>query len=131
MFNKLLYRIWPWTFSVLTFLAILWLTLGQPPRPDDSLRLWEHTDKIVHAVMFGGFFYVMTLDWYRRRPELKVKRNVPVVWLFFIVAVTAGGVIEIIQPSVSRSADIWDFVADTAGVIIAWLLFPYFIPRSR
>lgn len=127
--ERLLYMVWPWTFTVITGSLIVWLTLGQPPMPDEKIPLWEHTDKIVHACMFGGLFYAAALDWYRRRPDVAIKRTSPVMWKIAVCCAIAGGAIELIQPYFGRSCDLLDFMADCAGILLAWIVFPYFIPR--
>ena len=63
------------------------------------------TDKIIHIVAFAALVFPLALT----------KR----IGLFplFIFASLFGGIIEIIQPSFGRSADINDWIADSAGVI--------------
>lgn len=119
------------TFTVLTVVVILWLTLGQPPSPENSIELWEHTDKIVHAIMFGGLYYVIMLDYYRhnvdKKPAIINKHSL----LFALICISFGGIIEIVQPHFERSADLLDFVADCAGVTIALCVTPFLIPRFK
>ena len=127
--STILYGVWPWTFTIIVGSIIVWLTLGRPPKVDDDIPLWEHTDKIVHACMFGGLFYAASLDWYRRRPRIIPSRQHSVMWRIAIFCSVFGGLIEILQPYFNRTADIWDFAADIIGILLAWLLTPYFIPR--
>jgi VanZ family protein len=63
------------------------------------------TDKIVHALAFAALVFPMAIT----------KR----IGLFplFIFASLFGGIIEILQPSFGRSADIIDWLADSVGVI--------------
>lgn len=132
--SKVLYKtfitqLWPWTFTVIVSGLILWLTLGNPPTPDESIILWEHTDKVVHACMFGGLFYATAFDWYRKHAAVKPYIGNIVMWKIALFCILFGGAIEIIQPSFSRSADVMDFMADVVGIIIAWIVSPFFIPR--
>lgn len=63
------------------------------------------TDKIIHIIAFAALVFPLALT----------KR----IGLFplFIFASLFGGIIEVIQPSFGRSAEITDWIADSAGVI--------------
>lgn len=127
----MLQRIPPWTFTIIVGALILWLTLGKPPQPDEGIQLWEHTDKIVHACMFGSLFFAIAFDWFRRRPQLKPRAGSPIMWKDCIWSSLAGGGIEIIQPYFDRSADFMDFLADVGGVLLAWLVTPWLLSYLR
>ena len=80
-------------------LAMLWPLEAPPPAPEGS-------DKLVHFIAFAALAF----------PLARTGRFglLPV----FIGASAFGGVIELIQPSFNRSADVNDWVADTVGVIL-------------
>ena len=82
--------------AVLT-VAMLWPINQPPPGPDGS-------DKVVHFVAFAALAF----------PLARTGRFglIPV----FIGASAFGGIIEVIQPSFGRSADMQDWFADIAGV---------------
>lgn len=123
-FQRLLYDIWPWSFSIIVFAFILWLTLGKPPVPDTDIELWEHTDKIVHAIMFGTLFFALSFDYYRKHPTLLPKKCSGKMGIFLLITVVIGALIEITQPYFDRTADIYDFLADVAGTVIAFIITP-------
>ncbi|MDB4829819.1 VanZ family protein [Paracoccaceae bacterium] len=79
--------------------AMLWPLEAPPPAPAGS-------DKIVHFVAFAALAF----------PLARTGRFglLPV----FIGASAFGGVIELIQPSFNRSADINDWIADIVGVTL-------------
>ncbi|MDC0491276.1 VanZ family protein [Paracoccaceae bacterium] len=79
--------------------AMLWPLEAPPPAPEGS-------DKLVHLIAFAALAF----------PLARTGRFglIPV----FIGASVFGGVIELIQPSFNRSADVNDWVADILGVII-------------
>ena len=79
--------------------AMLWPLEAPPPAPEGS-------DKLVHFIAFAALAF----------PLARTGRFglLPV----FIGASAFGGVIELIQPSFNRSADINDWVADVVGVIL-------------
>ena len=80
-------------------IAMLWPLDQPPPAPEGS-------DKVVHLIAFAALGF----------PLARTKRFglLPV----FIGASAFGGVIEIIQPNFNRSADIKDWIADVAGVVL-------------
>ena len=89
----------PLTLIVTTVLtvAMLWPINQPPPGPDGS-------DKIVHLIAFAALAF----------PLARTGRFglVPV----FMGASVFGGLIEVLQPSFGRSADMQDWIADIAGV---------------
>ena len=90
----------PLTLIVTTVLtvAMLW-PINQPPPAPDGI------DKLVHFIAFAALAFPLA-------------RTGRVSWVtVFISASVFGGVIEVIQPSFNRSADLGDWIADTTGVI--------------
>ena len=88
--------------AVLT-VAMLWPINQPPPAPDGS-------DKVVHLIAFATLAF----------PLARTGRFglIPV----FVGASAFGGVIEIVQPSFGRSADMQDWIADIAGVALGIVL---------
>ena len=91
----------PLTLAVMLTLtvAMLWPLEAPPPAPEGS-------DKLVHVLAFAALAF----------PLARTGRTglLPV----FIGASAFGGVIEFIQPSFNRSADLNDWIADIAGVLL-------------
>ena len=116
--KSLLDRLPPWTLTTVCFLAICWLTLAPHPLPDNDLPLFPGADKLVHAIMFGGFTLCIILDWNRRHgwPATiqKTDRLAPVFASVF------GIITELLQKEMNagRSGDIWDLVADITGAFL-------------
>ena len=79
--------------------AMLWPLEAPPPAPEGS-------DKLVHFIAFAALAF----------PLARTGRLGLVAVL--IGASAFGGLIELIQPSFNRSADMGDWVADTVGVAI-------------
>ena len=79
--------------------AMLWPLEAPPPAPEGS-------DKLVHLAAFAALAF----------PLARTGRFglLPV----FVGASAFGGVIELIQPSFNRSADVNDWVADIVGVML-------------
>ena len=95
----------PLTLIVTTVLtvAMLWPINQPPPTPDG-------TDKLVHLIAFAALAF----------PLARTGRFglVPV----FVGASVFGGLIELIQPSFGRSADMQDWIADIVGVGLGIML---------
>jgi len=91
----------PLTVVVTTVLtvAMLWPLEAPPPVPEGS-------DKLVHFIAFAALAFPLA-----RTGRLGL---IPV----FIGASAFGGIIELIQPTFNRSADLSDWIADTLGVLI-------------
>ena len=79
--------------------AMLWPLEAPPPAPEGS-------DKLVHFLAFAALAF----------PLARTGRFglLPV----FIGASSFGGIIELIQPSFNRSADVNDWIADVVGVAL-------------
>ena len=79
--------------------AMLWPLDAPPPAPEGS-------DKLVHFIAFAALAF----------PLARTGRLGLVA--VFIGASAFGGLIELIQPTFNRSADLGDWIADTVGVVI-------------
>ena len=96
--------------TVLT-VAMLWPINQPPPAPDGS-------DKVVHLIAFAALAF----------PLARTGRFglIPI----FIAISAYGGIIEVLQPSFGRSADVKDWIADIAGVALG-MMFGLFYRRLR
>ena len=95
----------PLTMMVTTVLtvAMLWPINQPPPAPDGS-------DKLVHLIAFAALAFPLA-----RTGRIGL---LPV----FVGASAFGGLIEVIQPTFGRSADMQDWIADIAGVALGIIL---------
>ena len=85
--------------TLILTVAMLWPLDQPPPAPEGS-------DKLVHLIAFAALAFPLA-----RTGRIGL---LPV----FIGASAFGGVIELVQPSFNRSADVNDWVADVVGVIL-------------
>lgn len=109
---------------MLTLAVILYATLWPDPAWPDNAPAIPHLDKIIHAVMFGGFAGALAFDYARKKP-----RRAPglrVMLLCCVVSLVLGGVVEILQTAMGlgRSAEGLDLLADAVGVAVAFLAAP-------
>ena len=94
----------PITLAVTLILtvAMLWPLEAPPPAPDGS-------DKVVHLIAFAALSFPLA-----RTGRIGL---LPV----FVGASAFGGLIELIQPTFNRSADVSDWVADITGVFLGMI----------
>lgn len=106
-----------WLLTVLTVSAVLYLTLFPRPLPDTDFQFWEHTDKIVHALMMLGVYVALALD--LRRPLTPRLR-----WLLFAAVAAFGAAIELAQQAMDlgRTGSAADLIADLIGALLPTLL---------
>ena len=95
----------PLTLAVTLTLTVAMLRpINQPPPGPDG------SDKVVHLIAFAALAFPLA-----RTGRIGL---VPV----FIGASVFGGLIELLQPSFGRSADMQDWIADIAGVALGIVL---------
>lgn len=117
-FKIFLEKLPPWTFSIICFIAICWLTLSPDPLGDNDLPLFPGADKIAHALMFGGFTFCIILDWHRRHGWPLAFKKVDV---YAADTASALGIItELLQDAMhsGRTFEFWDMVADITGAFL-------------
>jgi VanZ family protein len=122
MAKTILYFWKPILWLILTCYALFIPATKLPVEP--FLRI-PHFDKIVH---FGLFF---TLYLFLVRPFKKLDMN-----SYFTAALTSiglSGMLEFIQHLLSstRQSDIFDFLANTTGVLSALLFFKLFVEKRK
>ena len=88
--------------TLILTVAMLWPLEAPPPAPDGS-------DKVVHLIAFAALSFPLA-----RTGRIGL---IPV----FVGASAFGGLIELIQPSFNRSADMNEWVADILGVVLGVL----------
>lgn len=119
---RFLNRIWikRWLYTVLTVIAVFYLTLVPRPLPDGVSFDIPGLDKIVHACMFGGLTFVCCFD-YAYRNKRFIPLSTRTIAVIAIISALFGGAIEIAQlkMDMGRGGEILDFLADIAGCVIA------------
>lgn len=107
-------------FALAFTLVILYLAVIPIPKPPVNVPL---SDKIAH---FGAF---LILGIMAALPFSRERRLF--LWSFVFPAVY-GVVIELIQSRIpNRNADIWDFVANTVGALIAYITVVIYLKLMR
>lgn len=117
-------------FSVLTALVILYLSLANSHTFDKvpAFRIPE-ADKIVHVIMYFGLMTVILLE---NRSFVNSARRVLIAGL---IPFGFGILMEILQGAftVTRTASIFDALADLAGILLSagiWFLIKPYIKKE-
>ena len=104
--------------------ALIWyLCLFTPPKT--KLDQVTNIDKLVHVAMYLGTMSLFWVEYWRSGRALPsfTRHSLP---LFSVVLpILMSLVIEIVQEYCTngrRSGDVWDFLANSLGVLIAWVL---------
>jgi VanZ family protein len=107
-------------FLVVAYCAgLFWLSSN--PSPEEVPDLFPGQDKVVHAVLYAGLAAVVSF-WLRRPGG--TPSGVVLFWLPIAFACLYGISDEVHQAFVpTRSADIWDWVADTVGAALYQVAF--------
>nr|WP_309502450.1 VanZ family protein [uncultured Roseovarius sp.] len=98
-----------WWLTAALVLLIGFVTLTPIPQ----MQTMSHSDKLQHFVAFSVLALPLSLAY--PRYFLGV----------FIAAVAYGGLIEVIQPHVGRSAEMLDVLADAAGALAGGIVGRY------
>jgi VanZ family protein len=80
-----------------------------------------HFDKIAHFAMYFIFALFLMSGFSRQYGRTSFKAYI----FSFILAFLPGILIEFVQEKVGRSYDIYDMIANTAGIIVSLLLFNF------
>ena len=123
-----------WWPTALTLAAVLWLTLAQDPVPElEDVTLFAGADKVVHYIMFGGLTSAFIFDYVRlRRARMqdactqkgrRLLKPASLVILGVVMMALAWGD-ELAQGAMGlgRARDVYDFLADSAGIVTALLI---------
>jgi hypothetical protein len=89
--------------TLILTVAMLWPMDQAPPTPEGS-------DKFVHLAAFATLAFPLA------------RTNRISLLLVLIAASAFGGMIELIQPTFNRSADLNDWIADILGVMLGIVL---------
>lgn len=100
--------------------VLMYLLLGPAQPAETSGLVW---DKAAHFVGFGLVLWSLAV----------MMRRLPRIWAV-VAALAIGAAVEVIQGQIGRDASVWDFVADTLGILTAlalWLVWRHMRPRGH
>ena len=109
--------------TTLCVVAIWVLCFCMPPKT--QLDDVPFIDKWAHLLMYGGTTSVFWWEYWRQKSKGKMLSRITLLWVAVLVPILMSGLIEILQATCTggrRSGDILDFVANSLGVLLGWLL---------
>lgn len=115
--------------TILWAIAVVLLSLMKSEAlPHVPLFNFPYFDKIVHFIMYFVFATLLIHD-FQHYSKIKLK-HWQIIAASIIIVVGYGGFLEILQriPSLHRSTDFFDFLANTSGAIVASITFRFFEP---
>lgn len=115
-------------FSIIIALAILYLSLADSQSFNEVPFLnIPYFDKIVHFLMYFGLMSVIAFE---HRNEITGRTQLS---LFALIPFVYGILMEILQFTITadRSGNIYDVLANSAGIIVAALLCLLLGPRLK
>ncbi len=122
MLRRLTSYIPNFVLSVITTVAILYLTLAPQPLPDVDIPMFEGVDKVVHFLMMYGLTGIIAFDCLRlKHYSLYTKAPLKLVAAITAATIVFGVTIEIMQlhMDAGRSFDPSDIIADSLGSLAA------------
>lgn len=120
----------PYLLTIITAVAILWLTLAPQPTLEVDIPLFPGFDKFAHALMFGFLLLMLFTDRWRKHQYVGLKQIV----YFSVTTAAFGLLIEVLQLSmnVGRSFEWADWIADSIGTItVATAIYIFLIKERR
>jgi len=95
----------------------------------DFYFIWP-TDKWVHVFLFLVLMLFLCWGFYFQKKALF--SGLRGVFLFFLLGATFGGVTELMQEFLTsdRTADVFDFTSDVAGLIIGAVVFEMYFKKN-
>lgn len=104
-------------WSLFILCAIVYLSLFKPAGLDDMPQI-PHLDKVAHFLMYGGFCFILWLEYFRSHYKLNFRKIV--LWAI-ISPILFSGVMEVAQWYITdyRTGDWNDFFFNTLGVLSA------------
>ncbi|MBQ7042452.1 MAG: hypothetical protein IJN66_07080 [Muribaculaceae bacterium] len=116
--KQFLLKLPPYLPSVIVLMLLFYLTLVPQPLPPME-EPFLNFDKLVHVAMMAGVYLTFAFDYTRRERQHQLPLSV--IFLLLVIVVLLGGFIELAQGTdfIHRGSDLWDFIADAVGAILA------------
>lgn len=120
--------------SLLTFAAIVYLSLFRPSDDMQLPMLFEHMDKVVHFIMYAGLSFIIWYEFFRSHTK---GMNIKLFLAIFLIPALFSGLMEYMQSKATdyRSGDIMDLLFNVLGIIfsniICLTLFSYLLGKRK
>lgn len=125
LFRNIYNIIYRYPLSLLTIAAIIYLTLFY--KSNDKTPTFQHLDKIVHFIMYGGLCSVLWFEYLCSHKRINIKN---IILGAVVLPILFSGGLEIAQSTITttRKGDIFDFLSNTLGVLFA-IIFSLYVSR--
>src|SRR3989304_7837932 len=119
----------PWLLKCILTLAYAYLIFAASSEDTSSIAIPRYVDKLIHFVEFG-FLCLMTC-WSLSTARIGSKRIYKIILAIGIVSLygISDEFHQLFTPN--RSVDIFDWLADTAGAVVAGLLWQKFTRKPQ
>ena len=120
--------------SLITFGAIIYLSLFRPSDDMQLPMLFEHMDKVVHFIMYAGLSFIIWYEFFRSHSN---KRSIKMFLAIFLIPALFSGFMEYMQSKATdyRSGDIMDLLFNVLGIIfsniICLTLFSHLLGKRK
>lgn len=121
--KRFYHKVPPYFFSVIVLALLFYFTLT--PQPVPQMELPDiGLDKIVHVIMMASVYITMAFDYLRQKRQQKL--SLCGLLCLFVINLALGGAIELLQGTevINRGCDLYDFLADATGSLIAAIVTP-------
>lgn len=117
MFHRSLFKAY-----IVSFLILVVCLLPGSTFPSTGVE-WVSLDKVIHLIMYVPLAW--TLAYGFRLQSRYAKWQEKALLYTFILASVYGALVELLQFALTpdRAAELWDFVADVAGVVLGLLTY--------
>jgi len=121
--RKTMQQLINYKFTIITLGIIFFLSLSSSESINKSWLLdFKYADKLAHMGMYGFLTLVYLMERTAFLRSSQATRKIRWFYVWWIVLI--GAFIEVIQPAFAgREKDLWDFMANTTGILLAYLLF--------
>jgi len=121
----LILSFWP---AIIWALIILALSLFSGEKVNQlSIFNFKFADKVAHFGMYFIFSYLIMYGFKNFYLNDIVKHRIQAYLFALLISIIFGGLMEILQmyANPTRSAEFYDFIADSAGTLLALILFEF------
>jgi VanZ family protein len=115
--------------TIIWVCIVLFLSLSSIDNlPHPSWLMFPHVDKVVHFIMYFIFALLLIHD-SQHYGKIRLKHR-QIILISVLIVISWGGFLEILQqmPSIRRSCDFFDFLANAVGAVVAAVLYRKFEP---
>lgn len=104
------------SIAVAVFILVLCLVPSQDLQKIDFLKI-DYQDLVVHFIMFFVFAFILSVDLRRLKKTVRTRTLIFNVIIVAVLFAASTEILQLILPSLNRSANIGDLMFDIAGSV--------------